>query len=340
MNGRERILDMIEDGSSDRLPLMPITMMFAADCLGVTYRQYATDYKTLVGAQIKTAELFGFDYVSCISDPAREAADLGAIVEYFDDQPPALNEKHALLSDKKQLAWINPVDPYKGERMHDRIQAAGLFRERVGGELLIEGWVEGPCAQAADLRGINTLMLDFHDDPAFVNDLFAFVIELELAFARAQMEAGADLIGVGDAASSLVGPRLYNEFVLPAQRKMVEGLHHMGAFVRLHICGKTRKLYEGMGSLGCEIVDLDWMNPMDEAREIMGEKQVLLGNINPVDVLKNGSPESVAEAIAQCHRHSAPRYIVGAGCEIPRGTPPKNVKALAEYAHTHTPEHS
>ncbi|MBZ0257555.1 hypothetical protein K8I31_15925, partial [bacterium] len=88
-------------------------------------------------------------------------------------------------------------------------------------------------------------------------------------------------------------------------------------------------------SLGCEIVDLDSMNPMDEARKTMGPKQVLLGNISPVDILKNGTPDLVTSAIAECHQQCSPRYIVGAGCEIPRGTPPENVEALTQYAQSH-----
>ena len=58
-------------------------------------------------------------------------------------------------------------------------------------------------------------MFDFGDDPVFVRELFSFVVQMELRFAKAQLEAGADIIGVGDAAASLVGPRIYNEFVLP-----------------------------------------------------------------------------------------------------------------------------
>ena len=49
-------------------------------------------------------------------------------------------------------------------------------------------------AEAADLRGINTIMLDFFDDPPFVRDLFEFVVEMELRFAKAQVQAGVDLI--------------------------------------------------------------------------------------------------------------------------------------------------
>jgi len=337
MTGRERILSHLEGKPVDRLPLMPITMLFAATQAGVRYGDYAKDHRILVETQLRIAERYGFDYVSCISDPAREAADCGATVRYFEDQPPAIVETEARLADKAELARLKIPDPLGGGRMTDRVQAAALFKQRAGGEKLIEGWVEGPCAEAADLRGINTLMTDFFDDPPFVRDLFEFVIAMELRFARAQVEAGIDLMGVGDAAASLVGPQLYEEFVWPYEQKLVDGLHALGTRVRLHICGNTRRILGGMGRLRCEIVDLDYPSPVAEGRAHMGRDQVLLGNLDPVKTIRDGTPESVTAAIAECHRQAGPRFIVGAGCEIPRGTPEANLQALAEYAQTHQP---
>lgn len=330
MTGRERILALLGGGAPDRTPAMPITMMFAADHIGVKYRAYASDYRVLAEAQIRTAESYGFDHVSAISDPAREPADLGAAIQWFDDQPPAIDETNAFLKEKRALIGLRPPDPLGGGRMHDRVKAVALLKERVGREKLVEGWIEGPCAEAADLRGINTLMVDFFDDPAFVRDLFEFAIDMELRFARAQVEAGADIIGVGDAAASLVGPAFYEEFVCPYERKMVDALHAMGTRVRLHICGKTRRIFQGMGSLGCDIVDLDWMAPVGEAREKMGPQQVLLGNIDPLKVLREGTPESVAAAVRECACQAGPRFIIGAGCEVVRDTRPENVRAMME----------
>ena len=109
----------------------------------------------------------------------------------------------------------------------------------------------------------------------------------------------------------------------------------MGTRVRLHICGNTRAILEGMGRLGCEIVDLDWMVPLDEARAAMGPSQVLLGNIDPVGVLRNGTPDAVHAAIAECHQRAGARYIVSAGCEVVRDTPLANVHALREFARSH-----
>ncbi|MFA6240694.1 MAG: uroporphyrinogen decarboxylase family protein [Candidatus Hydrogenedentales bacterium] len=332
MNGRERVLAMIAGQPTDSLPLMPITMMFAANHAGVHYGRYASYYRVLAETQVRVAEDFDFDFVSCISDPAREAADCGADIHYFEDQPPAVNEANALLHDKTALARLRVPDPLGGGRMHDRVKGAALLRKKVGKDKLVEGWIEGPVAEAADLRGINTLMTDFFEDPAFVKDLFEFVLEMELQFARAQVDAGVDIIGVGDAAASLIGPALYEEHVWAFEKKMVDALHEMGVKVRLHICGDTTPILEGMGRLGCDIVDLDYYASIAAGRAAMGPDQVLLGNIDPVRDLRDSTPDAVRAAIAQCHKEAGARYIVSAGCEVPSDTPPENVHAMKKYA--------
>jgi MtaA/CmuA family methyltransferase len=337
MTSRDRVFAHLEGKPVDHLPLMPITMMFACDQIGASYHDYCTDYRVLAEAQIRTAETFGFDYVNTMSDPAREAADCGAVVEYFEHQPAALVEDQALLADKTKLRSLKLPDPLAGGRMHNGVKGVALLKERMGKNKIVEGWVEGPIAEAADLRGINTVMMDFFDDPTFVRDLFAFVVEMELLFAREQIRAGADIIGIGDAAASLVGPQIYDEFVWPYEKELVQGIQTLGGKVRLHICGNTRLSLKGMGNLGCQIVDLDSLAPISDARREMGPDQVLLGNLNPVTVLRAGNPALVTGSIMECHRQAGPRFVVGAGCEVPRDTPVENLRALCNYAHTYQP---
>jgi MtaA/CmuA family methyltransferase len=333
MNGYERVLATLERGQPDTLAFMPITMMFAADQIGVPYGRYVTDCNVLVEAQLATAWKFGIDHVSCISDPAREAADCGAVIHYFDDQPPTVNEANALLHDKSRLQTLSIPDPTRpNSRMNDRVEAAKLFTQKVKGELFIEGWVEGPCAEAADLRGINALMTDFMDDPEFVRELFGFNVRMATAFAQAQIEAGCDIIGIGDAAASLVGPRIYRDFVFPYEKQLVENIHSLGGRVRLHICGNISRSLKEAAQLGCEIIDLDSMVSLEKARLEMGEAQVLAGNIDPVKCLRNSTPQEITNAIAACHRAASTNYIVGAGCEVPRDTPPENLIAIRDYA--------
>ncbi|NUQ70512.1 MAG: uroporphyrinogen decarboxylase family protein [Chthonomonadales bacterium] len=337
MTGRDRTFALLRDEGPERLPCLPITMQFAADLAGIRYRDYALNARSLVEAQLRVAETFGFDYVSAISDPAREASDLGAAVVVHDNIPPAIDESHALLADKSRFADLSGRVEVCGPRMEDRIQAVSMLKERAGDTLLVEGWIEGPCAEAADLRGINTLMLDFSDDPAFVLDLFAFVTQMEIGFAKKQIDAGADIIGIGDAAASLVGPAIYREMVLRYEQEMVRAIHTMGALVRLHICGNTKRILTEMGQVGADIVDLDYYAPVGLARESMGPEQTLLGNIDPVRTLRDLEPDGVYDAFRACHAAAGSKYIVGPGCEVPRDTNHDNVRAMVQYASEHQP---
>lgn len=85
--------------------------MFAADQTGKPYGEYAEKDKVIVEAQMVTAEKFGSDYVSVISDPAMEAADFGAEIHYFPDQSPSVDESNAFLLDKSRLVNLKLPDP-------------------------------------------------------------------------------------------------------------------------------------------------------------------------------------------------------------------------------------
>lgn len=332
MNGRERVFAMIDGRPVDRIPLMPITMMFAADQIGAKYLQYVTDYRVLAEAQLRTAERFGLDFVSCISDPARECADMGARIRFFEDQPPAFVESDALLAEKTTLAKLKIPDPLGGGRMHDRVKAVALLKEKAGSEKIVEGWIEGPCGMAANLRGINTLMLDFYDDPGFVDDLLAFTTEVAIGSARAQRDAGADLMGVGDPASSLIGRSFFEKVVAPWHARLVQAMRAMGLKTRSHICGNTSKICDVRVRAGYDILDIDSQVSTQLAREKMGPDAIILGNISTVAVMEKGTPEDVRQAAAACYRALGPRFILGAGCEVPRTTSVANMDALCDYA--------
>lgn len=333
MNSRERFFATLEGKPTDRLPLVPISMMAAADAVGARYGDYARDYRIQVRGQLAFAEKYDIDHVSAISDPATEAADCGADVLYYEDHPPSLDEERSLLREKETLGKLKVPDPAAGKRMSNRLRVVESLKQQAGEEKIVEGWIEGPVAQSCDLRGINRVMTDFFDDPVFIQDLMEFVFEMEMGYARAQMEAGADVIGVGDAAASLIGPELYREFALPLHKRYVETLHGMGARVRLHICGDARPVLPYLRELKADLVDLDSLVPVADARAQAGPEQVLAGNINPVNVLRNGTPDEIREAIGRCYKEAGHRaYMVAAGCEVPRDTAPENLLALRDAA--------
>jgi len=338
MTGRERVLGMMRGEQVDCLPNIAITMMKAADEIGVPYKTYAMDADAHARGQIAVSRAYGIDHVSGISDPAVEAADLGASVIYRENAPPAINDDEPLLLDTGRLVSLKVPDPWASPRMRKRLDAVSLMKKACGGEKAVEGWIEGPMAESCDLRGVSRVLMDFYDDPSFIRDLVAFVVEMELAFARAQVEAGADYIGIGDAAASLTGPDHYREFIWEAEKKYVRELHRMGVPVRLHICGNITPLLGMLADVEADIVDLDSMVSLEEAREKMGPGRCLAGNINPVAELRDGTPRTVAAGLEACFRAAGgTRYAVAAGCEVPRDTPVENLLAMARFAQEHHP---
>jgi MtaA/CmuA family methyltransferase len=212
--------------------------------------------------------------------------------------------------------------------MSDRLEAVRLFREQVGGEVPVMGWVEGALAGAADLRGVTNLMTDLYDRPEWVEELLELCTEVEIAFARAQIEAGADIIGLGDAVASQIAPRLYARYALPYEQRIFAAVHEAGALARLHICGNTSKIVDQMARSGADIIDIDWMVDMEAAAQAFGDIAIC-GNFDPVAVMLQGTPDDVYAATQNCMRLGGERAISAAGCEIPDGTPHENLRAQA-----------
>jgi MtaA/CmuA family methyltransferase len=328
MNSLERYLSTIEGKPVDHLARLPILMQFAAEFIGSNYGAFASDYRVLTEANFVCNEHFGIDQMNTMSDPYRETQGFGAKIIYEKNMVPHC-EKHPL-EDDPDLSKLARPNPLEAERMHDRIEAVRTYRERAGGQFSIMGWVEGPAAEATDLRRMDNFFMDLVDDEEYVGALMDLCVDVALDFAKAQVEAGADTIGVGDAAASQVSPDLYEELILPRQQRLVRGLKDMGAKVRLHICGNITHLLPGIASLDLDVLDVDHMVDLPTVREAVGPRTVIAGNIDPVAAVLRSNPGAIRRAVLDCYEQCGNPFMVNAGCEIPSGTPNENLKALCE----------
>ncbi len=326
MNSYERYLGMVQGQPVDVLPRLPILMGWAARFIGSDYAAFASDYRVLVEANLRCASDFRFDQVSAISDPFRETSAFGAPLAYQSDAPPRC--LHLPLGDSKDLGRLERPDPTASPRMVDRIRAVESFRAQVGGECSILGWIEGPAAEAADLRGVTTFFLDLVDDPDFCRELMRLCVDVGLEFALAQLRAGADTIGIGDAVVSQISPAMYRNLVFPEEKRLVEGIHAAGGLVRLHICGNISRHLPQIAELGVDLVDVDSMVDMGRARDLLGTATTLVGNLDPVRAVLDSSPPEIEHALRAVYARVGNRYATGAGCEVPLGTPAQNLRAL------------
>ena len=328
MTGLQRYLNTLSGQPVDHIARLPILMRFATEFIGSTYGEFASDYRVRNRANIECARHFGTDQVDVMSDPYCETQGYGAEIIFERDTVPHC-AKHPL-EDSLDLGTLLRPDPLTSVRMCDRIAGIRDFRQTIGGQYSIMGWVEGPAAEAGDLRGVETFFLDLYEEPGFCNDLMTLCVDVALDFAKHQLEAGADTIGVGDAVASQVSPDIYEAQILPHEQQLVKGLHALGAKVRLHICGNITHLLPGIASLGVDVLDVDHMVDLAKVREAVGPHIALAGNIDPVAGVLRGTPESIRAKVLECYEQAGNPFLVNAGCEVPFGTPMENLKALCE----------
>ncbi len=333
MNSTERLQKRLHGEPVDRPPNFDIMMTFGAHYIGQPLSRYYLDYHVLCEANLALLQAFHLDIVQAISDPYREAADFGLQVEFPPDSLPL--SKAPLIREPDDLKELVTPDPSTGRRMSDRLEAIRSLRAQVGGEVPVMGWVEGALAEAGDLRGVSSLMSDLYDRPEWLEELLERCVEVEIAFARAQMQAGADIIGLGDSACSQVSPAMYRRFGLPYEQRIFAAVHEMGGLARLHICGNTNRILAEMAASGADIIDIDWMVDMRRAAEAFGNGPAVCGNFDPVAVMLQGTPEEVEQAVWMCMEMGGGRSISAAGCEIPAGTPHANLWAQARTLQMH-----
>jgi MtaA/CmuA family methyltransferase len=290
----------------------------------------------MADCQLRIAEDLGIDVLLTCSDPAREVVDIageGSVV-WLEDQGPVINEEKAALLDASDLQKMKNPGVKEGGRMHDRVRGIERMYAKAGGELSIVGWIEGPLALAQELRGLSRIMVDLIEDPAFVDDLLDFAADVAIQYAPAQIAAGADTIGMSDAAASMIGPEYYERFVLPRQIRVLSTIkaRHPQAITRVHMCGDTTFLLPLMARLPADIIELDFPVDLAEARRKLNPNHIISGNVSTVTHLLTGTPRDVYESAANCHSKVGPKFIVGSGCEISPLTPLENVRALVDYA--------
>ncbi|NIM96000.1 MAG: uroporphyrinogen decarboxylase [Anaerolineales bacterium] len=325
MNSFERMTRRMNGESVDRPLNFDIFMTFAAHHIGKPLSEYYLDHRVLVDANLAVLEDFDLDIVQAISDPFRETADFGAEILFPEDDLPI--SKVPLLVEPEDIGILKPPDPHSGRRMSDRLEAIRLFREKVGGEVPIMGWVEGALAEAANLRGVSELLMDLILRPDWVQELLEICVEVAVPFALAQIDAGADIIGLGDAVVSQISPGMYRQFALPYEKMIFDAVHSYGGIARLHICGDTNKIIPEMVESGADIIDLDWMVDMEKAVVEFGDQVSFLGNFDPVAVMLQGSPDEVYNATTACLEMAGHRGFSAPGCEVPDATSHENLRA-------------
>jgi MtaA/CmuA family methyltransferase len=307
----------------------PILMHFAARFNNKKYSEFAANYKVLVESNIKCLEYFNHDAVSLISDPYRETAAFGAKIEFMEDSVPRCCSK--IINTIEDINKLKNPDVYKNERTLDRINGAKYYRKLLKDNVPIIGWIEGSFAEACDLAGVSEILLKMAMEPDFVKLLMEKCLATGKDFAKAQIEAGCNVMGVGDAICSQISADMYRENILQLHMELFNYLHSLGVLVKLHICGNINHLLPELKKTGADIIDIDWMVDIDKAHKELGDDVIICGNLDPVSVIQNLSAKEVYNKSKKIVDKELNRnFILSGGCEITVNTPKENLKAMRE----------
>ena len=331
MNGYERIQAAVAGKPTDRTPVWPFVMMFAAKYAGIPYGKFASDYRACAQALIRVAEDFDLDAITVDSDAYREATACGAELRFPEDDLPVVVRN--AITDRDSFRLTQPVIE-NSPRLVDKIEGVRAVKAHFGKEKAVAGWIEAPLQSAGTLYAMDDFMSDIIEEPEFMEDLTAFTTELGIRFATEQVKAGADIIGIGDAMASLVSPGLYRERFLPSTKALVQGIRARcpNVLLKYHICGNAAHLLPMVAETGFDIVNIDYVVDMDRAFEAVGDSVCVKGNLNPVTLLTAKDPMEIRRAVEPLLAPRRRHFILSPGCEVPRDTPPENLMTLVRMA--------
>lgn len=218
--------------------------------------------------------------------------------------------------------------------IQSQLRQTRRLKELVGDEKYVSTLTGAPFTNAGVLFGVQDLMLCLLDGDIDLKPLFDLGAAIAVENNNLLLEAGADMVFMGDAVASgtLISQKMYNEIVFPLTKRVIEQLENP-EHIFIHICGDVTSRLEGMAGLGIDGFSVEGVN-LAEALPITYGKYSIMGNLVPYDVMVHKTPKEVY-AISEELCKTAGRkggFILAPGCDLPSKAPLENVLAMVSAA--------
>lgn len=261
-------------------------------------------------------------------DLSVEAEAFGAAVRFSDGEVPVVTGQ--LVGDEEAVASLTVPPPDTGRcatvaKAISGAKAAGVRKKVYAGMI-------GPFSLAGRLADVNEMMFLLMDEPETVHALLEKATEFLVSYGTALKAAGADGLFVAEPLAGVISPAALEEFSAPCVRRIVEALQTSDFPLFYHNCGnnvlKASDAIFAQGAAGyhfgnaVDIVEMLKLAPADVS---------VMGNIDPVSVLAQGSPESIRSATRDLMERCGAfdNFVLSSGCDIPATTPWENIEAFS-----------
>jgi len=330
MKGLELIKKAFALQEVERVPWVPFVGVHGGFLTGVDATNYLKSADEIVNGVSKSIHEYNADGIPVVFDLQVEAEVLGCELRWSETGPPAV-VSHPL-SEGKKLNDLKIPGPGDG-RIATCLEATKTLREKYP-ELALYGLITGPFTLALHLLGTDIFMKLF-EAPEEVNEVMEFCTQVGQKMAQHYIDAGCDVIALVDPMTSQIDPETFETFVTPFVSRIFDSIRQQGKLSSFFVCGHAQQNIEAMCNCRPDNVSIDENIPLDFVKEIALEKGISFGgNLKLTVVLLMGTPDDCREHALEClDLGGKTGFILAPGCDLPRETPPENLKAVTELVH-------
>ena len=331
MTPAERVRAALEGSDFDAYPVINPTSVATVEAMEQARAFFPSAHTNAMEMAVLATtghDYYGFDSVAPYFSVHLEAAALGAQVDWSDAiHTPVITKKPIKRIDDFEI----PQSFLHRTEFQRLLKACDILKKKYSGKVPVIGKVVGPWTLVYNLYGVENLVLDTILEPEKTKRLISEMTEIPLEFARAQFDAGADMITWADhATSDLVSAKIYEEFLLPVHIKAAEELQKAGPLI-LHTCGNVMDRLDCIAKTGFKLFHMDSRNDITAAVKQTGSAITITGCINNPVTLGQGTPAMIREEV-EANIKSGIR-LISPECALPASVSGKNLKCLVETAH-------
>ena len=211
-------------------------------------------------------------------------------------------------------------------------------RAAIGTKGVVVAQTHGVFNVLNQVRKLEDIMMDAIEDTGFYRAMMEYFMHWQHKQNLKQIEAGADAIEItGNMATSGVGPRFFEKYVLDYENFLAKGVHAAGASTVYHNCGDAAKIMHLYNRMDIDV--LGYLTPppfgdvdLDEALKVMRPDMTLRGNVDQVEFLMKATPAEVRERVrgVLCKVKARGNWILSTTDFFFDGTPYANIHAFAD----------
>ena len=256
---------------------------------------------------------------------------LGCPIEDNSSDGPAL--LRSVINSLDDLDSLNPEGVLENPVMQGIIRSQHLVADAIGKETLAMPTQWAPFTFAAKILGPEAVMFATLEDPDRLSELIRFSTELIWSTLEPIMEH-EDILGANFAdpvaSGDMISPDTFRQFVVPPLKELVDRIRAKGKYSMIHICGDTTRILDDIAHIGPNCFSLEAKVDLGKAKDILGGKVCVAGNVPPTGAFLSGTPEEVISEAKACIDAwgGGGGYILTLGCDFPKTVPVENVMAL------------